>query len=464
MRLRTRLVLAAAYLVAVAVVALSVPLALNIERRAASEFRAGVLGNAAILAARVSHLVDGGGGDGARLLGVVTETAEQLDARIVVTDGQGLVVADSAGVADPGTAYATPERPEFGVSLFQGQIDTRRRHSETLGEDLLIVTVPVVLRGGVVGAVRVTRTQGTLQAEVRRSWAGLALIGGVVILAGVGLAWLLAATLARPVIRLRDAASRLGRGDLSARTSPGGPGEVASLGHSFNRMAETLSANLSAQQDFLANASHQLRTPLAGLKLRLEAIRLGRGSSEEEATKAEREVDRLGELVEDLLMLARTASIESTGSEVDLGEAVRQAAERWARPAAESGVTLRVDAFEAPKVWADASDLALVLDNLIENAIRYCPAGTTIALETGTRDGRALVAVADDGPGIPPEERPRLFERFYRGSAGRRAGPGTGLGLAVVSELVGRWGGDVRLADGPGTRIEAVFRSSSTVP
>jgi signal transduction histidine kinase len=127
-------------------------------------------------------------------------------------------------------------------------------------------------------------------------------------------------------------------------------------------------------------------------------------------------------------------------------------------------MTLRVDAIQAPRVWADAGDLALILDNLIENAIRYGSSGSTIVLETGTRAGRALLAVADDGPGIPPEERPRLFERFYRGSSGRRAGPGTGLGLAVVSELVARWGGDVRLAEGPGTRIEATFPPSSTVP
>jgi signal transduction histidine kinase len=127
-------------------------------------------------------------------------------------------------------------------------------------------------------------------------------------------------------------------------------------------------------------------------------------------------------------------------------------------------MVIRVEARAAPAVWADASDLALVLDNLVENAIRYNPEGSTIVLETGTLDGRALLAVADDGLGVPPEERSRLFERFYRGSSGRRAGPGTGLGLAVVAELVRRWGGDVRLTDGPGTRIEATFPSASTVP
>jgi signal transduction histidine kinase len=464
--LRTRLLLAAGYLVAVVVVALSVPLGLNVERRAASEFRAGVLGNAAILAARVSHLVAGAAaedGPDPQLTAVVNETAGSLDARVVVTDGRGRVLADSAGRAAHGSAYATSERPEFGVALFEGRIDSRRRFSDTEGEELLLVTVPVVQRGAVAGAVRVSRSEGSFGAEVRRSWAGLALIGGAVVLAGLALAWFLATTLARPVARLRDAAARLGRGDLTARTAPEGPGELESLGRSFNRMADALTANLASQQDFLANASHQLRTPLTGLKLRLEAIRRGRGSAEEEAAKAEMEVDRLSQLVEDLLKLARAASVESTGASVDLADAVRQATDRWAGSAAEAGMTLRVEAQGAPTAWADASDVVQVLDNLVENATRYCPGGTAIVLEAGTNGGRPFLAVADDGPGVPPAERPRLFERFYRGSSGRGAGPGTGLGLAVVRELIRRWGGEVRLIDAPGTRIEATFPSSSAV-
>ena len=98
-----------------------------------------------------------------------------------------------------------------------------------------------------------------------------------------------------------------------------------------------------------------------------------------------------------------------------------------------------------------------MLDNLIDNALRYAPAGSEVRVETEARDGRAALTVADDGPGIPPAERARVFERFYRGSTGRRAGPGTGLGLAIVAELVRRWDGDVRLVDAPGTRVEAVF-------
>jgi signal transduction histidine kinase len=108
-------------------------------------------------------------------------------------------------------------------------------------------------------------------------------------------------------------------------------------------------------------------------------------------------------------------------------------------------------------VWADRDDLRHVLDNLLDNALRYTPRGTQVRIETATRDGCVVLAVADSGPGIPPEDRPRVFERFYRGANGRRAGSGSGLGLAIADELARRWGGTITLADGPGTRIEASF-------
>jgi signal transduction histidine kinase len=98
-----------------------------------------------------------------------------------------------------------------------------------------------------------------------------------------------------------------------------------------------------------------------------------------------------------------------------------------------------------------------VLDNLIENAIKYTPAGTEITVEATLANGQPALAVFDNGPGIPPEDRERAFERFYRGSTGKRSGPGSGLGLAIVDELVRRWGGDVRIADGDGTKIRATF-------
>ena len=462
MSFRARLVLAAAYLLTAVVFALEIPLALNVDRRATSEFQSGVLGNAAILAARVADLVAASNRrtaaprPSAALERIVAETPRAEGERILVVDGAGRLLADTAGRADVGVVYATGERPELLAAL-GGRIDTRRRFSETLGEELLLVTVPVVDQAAVVGAVRVAASTAAVDASVRRSWLRLALIGLAVIAAALALAWFLAGTVARPVRRLVAAADRLGHGDLDARASEGGPRELDTLARAFNRMAETLTANAAAQRDFVANASHQLRTPLTGLKLRLEAIQGGGGKAAEQAAKADVELDRLGALVDDLLELARASSSEPAGRSVDLSEHAARAVERWRKPAEAAGQTLRLEADGAANVWADPADVAHILDNLIENAVRYSPAGSDIVVDASSGAAGTSLTVSDSGPGIPAEDRDRVFDRFYRGANGRRSGPGTGLGLAIVAELVERWNGRVRLVEGRGTRIEASF-------
>jgi signal transduction histidine kinase len=459
---RARLVLAAAYLLTAVVVALEIPLALSVERRADSDFQSSVLGRSALLSAQVSDLVSTANASATapvppRLEAIVSRSAGR-DERVVVTDGRGRALADSAGVATPREPYATAERPEFGVALAEGRVDSRRRFSDTVGSELLLVTVPVVDNERVGGAVRVSASRESVIDRVHRSWLRLGLIGLAVVAGALVLVWLLATSLARPLARLRDTAGRLGGGDLDARASTEGPKELAAVGSSFNRMADALATSLRAQRDFIANASHQLRTPLTGLKLRLEAIRAEGGTTAENAAKAEQEVDRLNALVDDMLALAGAASPSATGNPVDLAQVAGDAVERWRGPAEEGQKTVEIGRHESARVFADPADLAHVVDNLVENALRYSPPGSRITIETQAADRRAALAVADDGPGIPAEDRPRIFERFYRGSNGKHAAPGTGLGLAIVAELVERWDGTVVLRDGPGTRIEAIFR------
>lgn len=462
MSLRVRLVLAAAYLLAVVVVALLVPLGLSIQGRAVSEVQSGALANAGILSARVEDYIVApiSRRDRSEISSVVSSAASGAQ-RIVVLDGSGSVLVDSSDLAARGTLYATGRRPEFAVALEDAEIDTRRRFSDTLGEELLLVTVPAVERGRVVGAVRLSQELGSVEAEVGGSWIGLGLLGIGVIAVGVGLAWVLATTLVRPVRRLESAATRLGHGDLAARAPTEGPSELSSLARSFNRTADALSFNIMAQRDFLANASHQLRTPLTGIKLRLEAIQEEGGYAAMQAEKVEAEVDRLNELVDDLLQLARAASAESPGREVDLAAMARSAAERWRSQAEAAGQVVRLEADGACLVWADPGDIDHVLDNLIENAIRYSPEGSEVTVEIA--EGRPAVIVSDNGAGIPVAERDRIFERFYRGATGRASGPGSGLGLAIVAEITRRWGGSIRLHDGSGTRIEAVFERAPTI-
>ena len=455
MSFRARLVLAAAYLLAAVVIALAVPLALSVDRRATSELESDVVANATVLSSRVSGLVNDG--EAERLEEVIDGATVGDAARTVVVSDTGALLADTEGAAAVGTPFATAERPEFQAAL-GGGIDVRRRHSATLGEELLLVTVPVTNLDQTIGALRVSAPMGEVEASVRSSWLALALIGLAVVLAGLVLAWILAGSIARPVEKLRTAAGRLGRGDLDARVEPEGPQELDELGRSFNRMAGELSDNLAAQRDFVANASHQLRTPLTGIKLRLEAIRGEGGAAADEAAKAEAELDRLSLLVDDLLALARASSDHASPERVDLGDAVRSAGRRWAEPAATAGHDLVIAGDGTGYAWAAPADVAHVLDNLIENAIRYSPSGSRIEVEVDS-DG---FVVSDTGPGIPPAERERIFERFYRGAEGRAAGPGTGLGLAIVAELAERWGGSVELLDGPGTRVRARFQGAAT--
>ena len=468
MSFRARLLLAAFYLLTAVVLALAIPLALTVERRADSDFESAVLGDAAILAARVSDLVVAAGSrpgspPPARLGRIVAESA-RLRERVVVTDAAGRVVADSDGTARAGDFYATPERPELRAALFQGRIDTRTRSSDTLGEDLLLVTVPVVDQERVAGAVRISARTEDIQSGVRESWLRLAVLGAVVILGGVVVAWLLARPLGRQLRRLSEVSSRLGQGELDARAPEEGPTELQQLARSFNRMAGDLTGSIEAQREFVANASHQLRTPLTGMRLRLEAIKAEDGPAGLQAEKAEVELDRLTALVDDLLALARASSVDSPAGSVDLAALAEEAVSRWRESATASGKRLELFAHAPSAVWANREDLAHVLDNLIDNALRYAPPETEVRVETEVHHGSVRLAVSDTGPGIPVDERARVFDRFYRGATGRRAGPGTGLGLAIVAELVRRWGGEVELVDGPGTRIEAVFPALVTNP
>jgi signal transduction histidine kinase len=227
-------------------------------------------------------------------------------------------------------------------------------------------------------------------------------------------------------------------------------------------MTRALETNVAAQRDFVANASHQLRTPLTGLSLRLEAIEGEGGAAAEQAAKAQVELDRLNQLVNDLLVLERASSSGADGTAVDLGEISRQAVERWRAPAEEAGQTLRLEGDTHARVVADPTDLEHVVDNLIENALRYSPPGADVSVVTRARNGDVALVVADTGPGIPAADRDRVFERFYRGANGRQKHAGTGLGLAIVAETVARWGGAVRLLDGPGTQVEVTFPTPPT--
>jgi signal transduction histidine kinase len=470
MSLRGRLILAAAYILTVVVIALEVPLAITIAREEHQAIESTIVTYTEIVASAINDDVaalakanEALPNPGRAVAQVAEFAAAKSGARIVVVGADGRVLYDTTREAPVGSLFATSARPEFAAILSQGQgtlPDVRTRDSETAGEPLLLVTAPVIHNRQVIGAVRASYPMPQVNATIYRSWLGFGAIGLAVIVVGMILAGFLARSIARPVERLERTAEDLGRGQLGARAPVEGPEEIASLGESFNRMADALEANLGAQRDFVANASHQLRTPMTGIRLRLEAIEGEGGSAAEQASKAQAELARLGSLVDDLLALAGASSAGAVGARVDLVEVVHEAADRWADTARARGRSLTVRRSEPAVAIADAGDLGHVLDNLIENAIHYSPPGGHITVEASSSAAGPTLAVANDGPPVPSDERERIFDRFYRGTTGLSSGPGTGLGLAIVSELVRRWGGEVRLTDAPGperTRFEASF-------
>jgi len=453
MSLRARLVVAFTYVLVLVIVALEVPLALNLSKSVDAEVRNDARSQAQLLAGGASGRLS----ERAQLERLVNSSAQSLGGRVIVVDGSGQVLADSSGTASRGDRYGS--RPEVRSAL-QGRPTQGERHSDLLDEDLLFTAVPLAVNGRAAGAVRVTQSVDAVKSEQRNDVLALAGVGAVALLLGLVVAWLLAGSLAKPLRDLAGTARRVALGDLDARASLEGSSEQREVAGAFNDMTARMASTLRGQRDFVANASHQLRTPLTGLRLRLEAAALKSRDPEveRELAAAEHETERLARLLSELLTLAGGGE-RPAARPLDVSELVHAARARWEGPAGRSDHDLLVEPGEPAVVAASAEDLAAILDNLTENALNYSPPGSTVTL-SWTSDGETVrLALLDEGPGLEPDEAERVFQRFYRGSASRGRASGTGLGLAVVEALAARWGGEVTLSNRPegGARAEVAL-------
>ncbi len=278
----------------------------------------------------------------------------------------------------------------------------------------------------------------------------------------IALAWAGVARGLQPLERVRN--HLLGRpsGDLSAIPETGAPIEILPVVNAFNRLLDQLRRANELQQRFLANAAHQLRTPLAGLQMHLELL-----LRRELPTAIRVEVDRMhgatiraARLASQLLALARAESGAERGRAmevVDLMAVAAAAAHQWAPKAMAQAIDLGFS-LEPALILGDSLLIPELLDNLLDNALRYTPAGGTVTLATGLRDGTPYLCVEDTGPGIPEAERATVMERFYRLPG--TAGDGSGLGLAIVKEIADRHEASVEISarsDAGGTRVHVGF-------
>jgi signal transduction histidine kinase len=276
--------------------------------------------------------------------------------------------------------------------------------------------------------------------------------GAVAVVTAVLLALLLARRLARPIERLADGAARIADGDLDARVPEEGPAELRALAAAYNRMAARLSEQEAVRREFIVNASHELRTPLTNLQGYLEALRDGVILPDPAVFDSLREeVDRLTRLAASLDVLAGVDGGHAEARVVDLGSFVRASVELVAPALARRSVALEVEAREGLEIRARPDELSRVLANLLQNAVRYTPREGRVRV-IADRDGDLVrVRVANTGPGIPPADLPRVWERFYRVEKSRdRERGGAGIGLAIVRQLVEAAGGRVGVTSGGG--------------
>ncbi|GAA0350242.1 HAMP domain-containing histidine kinase [Actinoallomurus spadix] len=356
---------------------------------------------------------------------------------VTVVDRKGRIIVGRD------TGLYTPGRAAVGL---RGQ----SRVSE-LGDRLLAIVPVGVEDERVKGTVLLTRPLAPLRDRVDRLWTRLGVVAFLAVVTAVVLAVYLARWVGRPLRRLGVAAEALGAGDLAARAEPPRrPPEVRGLAERFNVMAARLENLIYDSRAVLADVSHQLRTPLSALRLRMELLaeeaRSGGGQADvAEFEAALEELSRLSRMVDGLLAVARAENTTTPPQSIPVTELLRDRVDAWRPVAAERGVELILKAGAPLTAMLGPGRLEQAIDNLVDNALTATSKGGHVWIGAGRAGHRVRVIVADDGPGMSPEAMAEAFRRFRTGRAG-----GTGLGLPIVHRLITADGGDVTLSETPG--------------
>jgi signal transduction histidine kinase len=424
-----RLVIAMTALVAMVAIALAVPLVITVANDQREQFitrlEVATLSAASVLASQPRELWANESQD----------IRDATGARVVIVDTAANLIADSSD-SELDRSF---DRPEITKAL-EGYLTTDVRASRTLGTDLRYVAAPVVQNQQVSGAVRLSIPEDEVTSVVRSTQKWLLLFVVSVMAVAAVVAWLLARSIASPLQRLADVARDLPE-DLALRASEtDGPVEVRSVASALNATAGKLDGILARTERVAADASHHLRTPLFGVRLRLEAIEdiTTEDAVRAEAIAATAEVDRLTHRIDQVLTLARSDSGSTAVRRTNASTKVAGRIEEAGLIATENEITLTGDI--TPDLWIMSSEgtVAKITDELLGNAMSYARTRIHVTLRREDRD--VVLTVGDDGPGLAVEEREAVFQRFTRGSAAVPGG--SGLGLALVQESARAAGGD----------------------
>jgi two-component system sensor histidine kinase BaeS len=324
-----------------------------------------------------------------------------------------------------------------------------------------VVTADVVVAGSTVGSARLVFGGDSAQAALRVAGTWILVAAAVAVVVAAGVAWFVSRSIALPLQRVAAMARAFAGGDTQVRPSPrdlAAVGEIGDVARAFAETADELVRADDARRRMAADVAHELRTPLAVLQAELEELSDGYAEpSRERLAALHQQSLRLGRVVDDLAQLsaAEAAARSLRRERVELGELARAAVEGARGSFAAAGISAAVEAEPRTVVLADADRLHQVVGNLLANTLRYCRSGDSVTCSVARAGGEAVLIVADTGPGIAEDDLPHIFERLWRGSADVDPA-GSGIGLAVVQELVRAHGGTVtaRSPGRAGTAIE----------
>ena len=384
----------------------------------------------------------------AQAMAVVEETGLS---RIMVTDSFGKVLYDTRETGSAVGDYtfyteivqALTGNDAFSCSYQDGAFRSR-------------ASSPVLYQNQIIGAVfayEYDTEQGALLQGLQENLLRLSAGVGVAVLA---LSLVLSLALTRNISELLGAIRQVREGAYSRRAEIHGRDEIAQIGEEFNSLTDRLQITENARRRFVSDASHELKTPLAAIRLLTDSIlqtdNIDPETTKEFVTDIGQEAERLSRITEDLLRLTRFDSgILDAPVLVDVLPVLEQVMRMMSLVAQEKEIDLTYDALEGCTVWATRDEIHQVIYNLTDNAVKYSSAGGSVQVSLTRGDGKVILSVADRGAGIPEEDLPRIFERFYRVDKARsRAAGGTGLGLSIVRDTVTKRGGTVEAANRPG--------------
>ncbi|WP_086563369.1 sensor histidine kinase [Streptomyces africanus] len=445
--MRTRLLPLLIVLMAAVLLALGVPLAVSLAGAQQQKVVVDRIDDTARFAALAQFVTDSPTGTvGAFENERLATLSRELDSYYKVYGIRaGVFYRSGSAMAHAPAGWSLPKEGEVR-DAFDEALLSRRSHDPRQvwpwQRRNLVVASPVIRDGDVVAVVVTDSPTGQLRSRTLHGWLVIGAGEFAAMLLAVGAALRLTGWVLRPV-RVLDATTHdIATGRLKSRVAAaGGPPELRRLARSFNEMADNVEDVLEQQRAFVADASHQLRNPLAALLLRIELLSFELPEGNQEIASVQSEGKRLAQVLDDLLDLALAEHTDADLKITDIGELAAERVAAWSPTAEAKGVHLVSDC-PPTTAWADPVALSSALDGIIDNALKFTPEGRTVEVTVAREGDTSTVVVTDEGPGLTDEELARVGDRFWRSSRHQNI-KGSGLGLSISRALLAAGGGSI---------------------